>query len=152
MRKFLTLLLALLAAPALLLAQTVVVAAPVVPAPAAPSFFAGILPVLLPIIVAALTVAGFELLQKGVAIIDGLPAAIKQVLVGVISYLLTAGSAALGIHLSTTDITGLSSADLSALISSGLAFVFHLSAQNTSVSTAVKAAPLTVVGSAAKAA
>lgn len=90
----------------------------------------GFLGTLLPIVVGALTFVGFEGLQKLVSVIDKLPATVKQIAVGVIAYGLTAGAGALGVHLSSTNIAGLTSQDLSTLISAGLAYAFHLGAQN----------------------
>ena len=96
----------------------------------------GLLNMLLPIIVAALVVPGFELLQKGVTVVDALPAWAKQIIVGAASYGLTVLAGLLGVHLSTNDVTGISSADFSALLSSGLAFVFHLASKQSTAAPA----------------
>lgn len=84
---------------------------------------------MLPILVAAVTTYLFEGLQKVVALIDGLPAVVKQVAVAAIAFGLTKLSVLLGIQLTTTDVAGLQPADVSALASAGLAYVFHLGQQ-----------------------
>lgn len=87
-------------------------------------FLIGLFPVLLPVIVAALTTVLFEQIQKAVAFLDAMPAITKQVSVVVITYGLTAAGAALGVTLST-DLAAITPEELSALLSAGLAFVFH---------------------------
>jgi hypothetical protein len=101
-----------------------------------------ILSVLLPILVAALTTLGFEYLQKAITLVDALPDVVKRLIVGAVSFGLTALAAALGVHLSSSDPTALQSGDLSALIAAGLSYVFHLSGQTQAVAVATNATPV----------
>lgn len=87
-------------------------------------FLIGLFPVVLPVLVASLTMWGFERVQDLIALVDALPAFAKQIAVVVIAYMLTAAGAALGVTIST-DLAAITPADLSALLSAGLAFVFH---------------------------
>lgn len=84
---------------------------------------------LIPIVVAGLTTWAFDRLKGFVSIIDDASPVIKQVAVAVIAFFLTQASVALGVALSTTDITAFTEADVSALLSAGLAYLFHAGKQ-----------------------
>jgi hypothetical protein len=88
-----------------------------------------LLTMLLPVIVAALTNLIYEYFQKAVALLQKLPAPVTRILVGVLSYGLTVATVKLGVVLSVADPTMLSQADMAALASAGLSYVFHLGDQ-----------------------
>lgn len=92
-----------------------------------------LLPLVLPVVVAFLTQHGFELLQRGLVILNKAPVIIKQVAVVVIAFGLTKLSIMLGVDLPTTDIAGLAAEDLSALIAAGFAYAFHAGAKAKAV-------------------
>lgn len=142
-RWFLAALAVMTLAPIALLAQVADTAHVAVPPPPSHSILQSLLAMLLPVIVATLTFAGFEGLQKLIGWVDKLPAPIKQIAVGVLSYLLTAAAGLAGLHLSSTDIAGMNQADVSALISYGIANIFHLqgAAKAVAVATGAKVGP-----------
>jgi len=85
--------------------------------------------VLIPIVVAGVTTFVFDRLKAFVSILDDAPAMVKQVVVAALAFGLTQASVALGVALSTTDITAFTNADVSALLSAGLAYLFHAGKQ-----------------------
>ena len=91
---------------------------------------------LLPILVAGVTTYAFDALQKGVTLLDKLPALAKQLLVASLAFGLTKASVVLGVQLTTVDPTSLTQGDLSALISASLAYVFHLGGKTKAVAKA----------------
>ncbi len=95
---------------------------------------------ILPVVVAAVATGAFEYFQKAVALLNALPAIAKQVIVALATFGLTKLAVFLGITLSVLDPTQLTSGDVSALISAGLAYVFHLGKQTKEATVAAKAA------------
>lgn len=106
------------------------------------SVIAALAPVLMPILVAALTTLGFEWLQKGVTAVDALPDLIKRLIVGCVTVGLVALAAALHVTLSSTDPTALGQPDVQALIAAGLSYLFHLGNKATVIAAATSAAPV----------
>jgi hypothetical protein len=87
-------------------------------------FALGLLPVLLPILVAGITTTAFEYFQKLLGIVEALPAIAKQVAVTVLAYCLTYLGVLAGVTISP-DLAAIGPDDFSALLSAGLAFLFH---------------------------
>jgi len=87
-------------------------------------FALGLLPVLLPILVAGITTTAFEAFQKLLGFVEALPAIVKQVAVTTIAYGLTYLGVQLGVTISP-DLSAVGPDDFSALLSAGLAFLFH---------------------------
>lgn len=82
---------------------------------------------LIPLLVAVLTTIAVQGVQKASETVDRLPAMVKRVAVGLIAWGLTYLASKAGITLSTSELGALNEADISALLSAGLAYVFHLS-------------------------
>lgn len=85
--------------------------------------------ILIPILVAALTTFLFDKLKDAITLLDDAPAWVKQAIVAIVAFGLTKGSLFLGITLTTTDITAMPPADLSALLSASLSYLFHAGKQ-----------------------
>jgi hypothetical protein len=85
---------------------------------------------MIPIVVAAVLVPLYDKIKKGVSLLDGLPAPVTQIIVGVSAWLFTKAVAA-GIALTGADLTTLTQGDVGALASAGLAYVFKLSQKKT---------------------
>jgi len=103
-----------------------------------------LLMLLIPVIVASLTTILFEQFQKGLTLLDKAPAWTKQILVTVLAFGLTKLAALLGVSLSTTGVVDLKPEDFSALLSSGLAFLFHNGAKTKALVARVGAVALFV--------
>lgn len=103
-----------------------------------------LLMLLIPVIVASLTTILFEQFQKGLTLLDKAPAWTKQILVTVLAFGLTKLAALLGVSLSTTGVVDLKPEDFSALLSSGLAFLFHNGAKTKALVAKVGAVALFV--------
>jgi len=99
---------------------------------------------LIPVVVASLTTILFEKFQQGLTVLDKAPSYVKQVLVTVLAFGLTKLAALLGVSLSTTGIVDLKPEDFSALLSSGLAFLFHNGAKTKALVAKVGAVALLV--------
>jgi hypothetical protein len=80
---------------------------------------------ILPIIVGAIVVPLYDLVQKFVSVLNGLPPAITRILVGGTAFLVSKG-VALGLVLTGADVTALTQGDVGALASAGLAYLFKL--------------------------
>lgn len=91
-------------------------------------FLAGLLPVLFPVVVAAVTMEGFEKIQYLSEKVDSLKGIYKQLAVVIIAYVLTWLGSLLGVVL-PTELGQLAPTDISAALSSALAFLFHNSAR-----------------------
>jgi hypothetical protein len=78
---------------------------------------------ILPIVVGALVVPLYDGVQKMVGLLNGLPPYVTRVLVGATAFLISKGVTA-GIALTGADVTSLTSGDVGALASAGLAFLF----------------------------
>jgi len=89
------------------------------------TFVNELLPVVLPIIVAGLTTVLFEKFQQGITALEKSPAIVKQLTVAVLAYGLTKAAAVTGVALTSGDPAALTAQDFNALLSSGLAFLFH---------------------------
>jgi hypothetical protein len=103
------------------------------------------LTLLIPVIVGIGTVPLFDLIKKLSSLIDGLPDAVKQLLVLVIAYLLNLLGSALGVTLPTT-LGGLDSMTVGTLLSAILAYILKNAAQLSTIK-AVTHATATTVGS-----
>ena len=103
-----------------------------------------LLMLLIPVIVASLTTILFEQFQKGLTLLDKAPAWTKQILVTVLAFGLTKLAALLGVSLSTTGVVDLKPEDFSALLSSGLAFLFHNGAKTKTLAAKLGAVALLV--------
>ena len=121
-----------LAAPMTLLAQVADTTHAVVVTPPI-SGWTGILGVLLPILIAAVTVPLFGAVQKAMVVVDNLPAWAKQMAVGAITFLFTKLASFLGIQVGLIDPMHMTPDNLSALLSAGMAFLFHQSANTTAI-------------------
>jgi hypothetical protein len=86
---------------------------------------AELLPVLLPIIVAGLTTVLFEKFQDALTALEKAPAIVKQVAVALLAFGLTKAAAFLGVAITTGDPGALTPQDFNALLSAGLAYLFH---------------------------
>jgi hypothetical protein len=99
-------------------------------------FAIGLLPVLLQILVAGLTTTVFEYFQKLLLVVERLPAIAKQASVAVIAYGLTYAGVQLGVTIAP-DVSAVTADDFSALLSAGLAFLFHQGAKTKALSNRV---------------
>lgn len=99
-------------------------------------FAIGLLPVLLPILVAGLTTTVFEYFQKLLGVVERLPAIAKQAAVAVIAYGLTYAGVQLGVTIAP-DVSAVTAEDFSALLSAGLAFLFHQGAKTKALANRV---------------
>lgn len=84
---------------------------------------------MLPVVVAALTTLSMEGLQRVLAWVHRLPAVAKRVVVVLLSFVLTRVALVVGAPLGVVDVTALGEADVSALLSGSLAYLFHLGDQ-----------------------
>lgn len=83
-----------------------------------------------PVIVAAIVQPLFELLQKGIALLTKLPVWGKQIAVALLSVGIVKGAAFLGVFLNIVDPSQLTQENLAALVSAGIAYIFHNGAKN----------------------
>mgnify|MGYP006908232858 CR=1 FL=1 len=86
---------------------------------------AELLATLLPIIVAGLTTVASEYLQRANEWVAARGPFVKRIVVVTVAFYLTKLSA-MGVALTGTDVTALTEGDIGAILSAGLAFVFHL--------------------------
>lgn len=81
---------------------------------------------LIPIVVAALTMPLFDGFTRVVGFLDRMPAWAKQIAVAVLSFAITKVAVLLGVQLSVVDVTMLTSQDVAALASAGFTYIFKL--------------------------
>lgn len=89
------------------------------------SLLASLLAMIAPVVVGSLTTVVMQLLKNISSMINGLPSYGKQLVVTLIAFGLTTAAGVLGIHLSTTNVSALSSTDVQSLLSSIVAILIH---------------------------
>ncbi len=81
---------------------------------------------LIPVVVAAVTMPLFDGFTRVVGFLDKLPAWGKQIAVAVLSFGITKLAVVLGVQLSVVDVAALTSQDVAALASAGFTYLFKL--------------------------
>lgn len=84
-----------------------------------------LIPFLIPIVVGAITVPLYDVLQAGLGLLQGLPAWLTRIIVGVGAFFL-AKLVLAGVLLTGVDLTLLGLSDVASLASAGLAYLFKL--------------------------
>lgn len=84
---------------------------------------------ILPIAVAAIVVPLYDALQRGIGLLNGLPAPVTRIIVGATAFLVSKAAAA-GIALTGADVTALTQNDVGNLATAALAYLFKSAQKN----------------------